>query len=274
MAINKDYTSGNAGTTTINGGEVTATGGSWGAAIGCAGGSNSANGGSGGTVVINGGIVTANGGSWSAGIGGGRYAGGVAVEIRGGTVTANGTQAIGDGNGWSGAAGSFTIDGMRVFASADATTPVASADRVNTCHSGWAKLDVCPHEFENGVCLWCGVSLSPYELWSAANGVVGTWDATDASGIHNVFRYAFDKPTGAFTNPPLLDISFDASGNPLILTPPLDPSATGFDLSILAYDALTNAVPSATWPLSPTGTNAIPASASPSRFFRLKATEQ
>ena len=116
--------------------------------------------------------------------------------------------------------------------------------------------------------------LTAYDIWAAANGVSGAWDATDASGIHNVFRYAFDKPTGAFTDPPLLSISFDASGNPLVLTPPLDPSATGFDLSILAYDALTNAVPSAAWPLSPTGTNAIPASASPSRFFRLKAAER
>ena len=273
MAINKDYTSGNAGTTTINGGEVTATGGSWGAAIGCAGGSNSANGGSGGTVVINGGTVTANGGSWSAGIGGGRYAGGVAVEIRGGTVTANGTQAIGDGNGWSGAAGSLTIDGMRVFASADATTPVASADRVNTCHSGWAKLDVCPHEYENGVCRWCGSEIYGYAAWAADNGVSGAWDATDASGIHNVFRYAFDVPTGAITNPPLISISFDASGRAVIHTPPLNPSATGFDISILATDDL-NGTGATTYPLDADGETTIPASDKPARFFRLRVEER
>ena len=46
---------------------------------------------------------------------------------------------------------------------------------------------------------------SPYETWAAANGVAGAWDATDASGIHNVFRYLFDVPAGAITNPPLLD---------------------------------------------------------------------
>ena len=40
------------------------------------------------------------------------------------------------------------------------------------------------------------------------------WNSADALGIHNVFRYLFDTPTGAFTNPPLLSITFDASGNP------------------------------------------------------------
>ena len=54
--------------------------------------------------------------------------------------------------------------------------------------------------------------------------VVATWDAADASGIRNVSRYLFDVPTGAFTNPPLLSISFDASGNPDgDGTPPLPP---------------------------------------------------
>ena len=68
--------------------------------------------------------------------------------------------------------------------------------------------------------------------------VEATLNAADASGIHNVFRYIFDVPTGAITNPPLLSISFDASGNPVIHTPPLNPAATGFDISILASDTL------------------------------------
>ena len=55
----------NAGTITINGGNVTATGGSFAAGIG---GGNKA---SGGTITINGGNITANGGSSGAGIGGG-----------------------------------------------------------------------------------------------------------------------------------------------------------------------------------------------------------
>ena len=109
-----------------------------------------------------------------------------------------------------------------------------------------------------------------YENWAAANGVSGAWDATDAHGIHNVFRYLFDTPTGAFTNPPLLSITFDG-GQPVILTPPLA-NTNGYGFALLAYDALTNAVPSASWPLSPTGTNAVPGDL-PARFFRLGAAE-
>ena len=99
------------------------------------------------------------------------------------------------------------------------------------------------------------------------------WNATDANGIHNVFRYLFDVPTGAFTNPPLLAISFDASGNPVIHTPPLNPSAKGFDISILATDDLsgTGAI---TYPLNANGETTIPATDKKSRFFRLRVIEQ
>ena len=111
-----------------------------------------------------------------------------------------------------------------------------------------------------------------YAAWAGTNGVAGAWSATDESGVHNVFRYAFDHSSGAFTNPPLLSISFDASGNPLVLTPPLA-NGVGFDLSLLATTNL-NGSGAATYPLNATGTNAIPASAAPTRFFQLKATEQ
>ena len=114
--------------------------------------------------------------------------------------------------------------------------------------------------------------LTAYDIWAAANDISGAWDETDALGVHNVFRYAFDKPFGAFTNPPLLSITFDASGNPVVLTPPLV-NGEGFDLSILATDTLAGDNP-ATYPLDPSGTNAIPASAAPSRFFRLRAEGQ
>ena len=100
---------------------------------------------------------------------------------------------------------------------------------------------------------------SAYDDWAAANGVTGAWDATDASGIHNVFRYLFDKPSGSFENPPILSISFDASGRAVIHTPPLSPSATGFDISILATDDLAG-TGATTYPLDPSGETTIPAS--------------
>ena len=100
--------------------------------------------------------------------------------------------------------------------------------------------------------------------------VEATWDAADASGIHNVFRNLFDIPAGAITNPPLLSISFDASGNPVIHTPPLNPSATGFDISILASDTLTS-TGGTPYPLDPTGSTTIPQNGKSTRFFRLQA---
>ena len=71
-----------AGTITINGGIITATG--KGHCAGIGGASNSGA----GTVVINGGTVTASGGSGSAGIGSGLSGNGVNVTIIGGNVYA------------------------------------------------------------------------------------------------------------------------------------------------------------------------------------------
>ena len=54
---------------------------------------------------------------------------------------------------------------------------------------------------------------SCYAEWAALYGL-GAWNAAAASGIHNMFRYLFYVPIGAFTNPPLRLIAFDATGNP------------------------------------------------------------
>ena len=50
-------------------------------------------------------------------------------------------------------------------------------------------------------------------------------------------------------------------------------NTNSYTFVLLAYDALTNAVPSASWPLSPDGTNAVPGNL-PARFFRLGAEEE
>ena len=127
------------GTVTINGGEVTATGGEWGAGIGGghqgAGGTVTINGGTvtakggycgagiggcfgdGGTVTINGGVVTATGGYGGAGVGGGVDGSGGEVTINGGTVTATGDAGgAGIGGGNHGAGGTVTINGGTVTA--------------------------------------------------------------------------------------------------------------------------------------------------------------
>ena len=114
---------------------------------------------------------------------------------------------------------------------------------------------------------------SAYAIWAGANGVAGAWSAKDESGVPNVFRYVFDKPSGAFENPPLISISFDKPGWPVIHTPPLDPTTTGFYISIRATDTL-DGQNAATYPIDASGETVIPEVGKPARFFRLKATEE
>ena len=111
-----------------------------------------------------------------------------------------------------------------------------------------------------------------FDDWAAENGLADAWNAKDAFGIPNVFRYAFDVPEGPVDNPPLLSISFDADGLPVIETPPLA-NGGGFDLSILATDDLDGSGAIA-YPLDASGRTKIPASASGARFFRLRAAER
>ena len=113
-------------TITINGGEITATGGTSGSGIG---GGSKING-AGGTITINGGEITANGGDkiiatgngGGAGIGGGNYGAGGMIEINGGNITANGQGSssacggAGIGGGSQQSGGTITIHGGEIVA--------------------------------------------------------------------------------------------------------------------------------------------------------------
>ena len=112
---------------------------------------------------------------------------------------------------------------------------------------------------------------SPYETWAAANGVAGAWDATDASGIHNVFRYLFDVPAGAITNPPLLDIAIEG-GNAVVITPPVS-NTVGFTVSVVESSDVVGATVTRRKPLDATGRTVFPMGSAASRFYRLSATE-
>ena len=59
------------------------------------------------------------------------------------------------------------------------------------------------------------------------------------------------------------------SGPPVIHTPPLNPAASGFDISILASDDLTG-TGATTYPLDPSGSTTIPQNGNATRFFRLQ----
>ena len=111
------------GSVTINGGDVTATGGD--ASSGIGGGPVS-----GGKIVINGGTVTATGGNNAAGIGGGMQGNGGSVTINGGEVTATGgNQAAGIGSGTMGGRIQIQINGGTVYASPKAGEENGSAIR-------------------------------------------------------------------------------------------------------------------------------------------------
>ena len=113
---------------------------------------------------------------------------------------------------------------------------------------------------------------SGYDYWLTANsGVAGAWDAMDSHGIYNVFRYAFNKPSGEFDDPPLLSISIE-EGQVVVHTPLLV-NTEGFTFSIVATDSLDGKGTPATYPLNASGRTEIPASPAPARFFRLRATK-
>ena len=101
----------------------------------------------------------------------------------------------------------------------------------------------------------------------------GAWDEVDANGVANVFRYAFDKPTGAFTEPVLLDIAFNEQGKAVILTPPLV-NTDGFTFTIEATDNVDGTGNAASYPLNASGETVIDETGKTTRFFRLRAVTQ
>ena len=99
---------GECGDITINGGVVTAKGGSNGAGIGTGKGSKSRF----GNITINGGVVTANGGLNGAGIGSGKDGQFMYITINGGVVTAKGSSnGAGIGTGYGSTGVSITVNG-------------------------------------------------------------------------------------------------------------------------------------------------------------------
>ncbi len=267
----------------IYGGTVTATGGDMAAGIGTGstGGSGYANG---GVVIISGGIVTATGGSMGAGIGSGCYANFGNITITGGIVIATGgDDAAGIGCGSvNSSCGNIGIGAkiVRVVATrgGEDAEPIgigggdeASCGTV-TVDSSLADT-TSADENTRTITRGGSVVAAGYPAWAGNNGVSGAWDEVDANGVANVFRYAFDKPTGAFTDPVLLDIAFNEQGKAVILTPPLV-NTDGFTFTIEATDNVDGTGNAASYPLDASGETLIDETGKTTRFFRLKAAEQ
>ena len=117
--------------------------------------------------------------------------------------------------------------------------------------------------------------LAAVAILAAAVRAETTWTVTSAtSGPTTTFTVTRDRSSTAETVLfRTMGLSaFAADGTALVLTPPVVNTA-GFDFSLLTTDDLAGANP-ATFPLDPSGTNAVPASSSSVRFFRLKAAER
>ena len=233
-----------------------------------------------GNIRIEGGTIAAVGGGRCAGIGGGNRGSTCGdIEILGGTITATGGDyGAGIGGGDVGSCGDITIGAgvTRVVATAGAgygTQPIGGGDDAVSC--GYVTVDPSLTDDRGSPTrtITGGGSSSDYTEWATENGVSGAWDAVDASGVANVFRYAFDKPTGPFTEPPMLDITFNAEGKAVVKTPPLV-NTTGFTFTIEASDAPDGTGNAASYQLNDSGETTIDETGKARRFFRLRAVAQ
>ena len=114
---------------------------------------------------------------------------------------------------------------------------------------------------------------SAYDAWAAESGLTEAWNVLDANGNAYVFRYAFDNPTGDFTDPPLIDIAFDTSGKAVVKTPELVNSA-GYTFSVVASDNPDGTGNVATYDLQASGETTINETGKTKRFFRLTVREK
>ena len=132
-----------------------------------------------------------------------------------------------------------------------------------------AVRDVTGYTLDFGDEILSGVFSLRYADWAALHGL-GAWDAADARGIHNVFRYAFNVPTGDFA---LLGIAFNDDGKAVIVTPPLV-NTSGFTFTVVVSDNVNGTGNSATYDLDASGETVINETGKSRRFFRLRAVER
>lgn len=236
-----------------------------------------------GNIVIAGGTINAYGGSNSAGIGGGYHASCGTISITGGNVTAKNVQsAAGIGSGYNGSCGTITIGSgiVRVVAKSRRMEGQYGEPVGKCLYGASVTVNVDPaltkteEDTEENYLFYKVWTYEPtasgsYAAWATDNGVTGAWDATDANGIYNVFRYVFNKPTGAFTDPVLLSITFNELGKAVVVTPEIV-NTDGFTIKILASDNVDGTGSVARYDLVTSGATVINESTTGKRFFRLE----
>ena len=119
-----------------------------------------------------------------------------------------------------------------------------------------------------------GGTLEGYNAWAAENGYGADTEAEVTEGQPNLIRYAFDKPTGAFS--PITNITFTAAGKPVVSLLPLNADAVDFvTVKVLSTTNLTD------WAnaeeveirVDSNGEIVFPDHGEDTRFYRVKAQE-
>ena len=117
-------------------------------------------------------------------------------------------------------------------------------------------------------------SLTGYNAWAAVNGLGADSQEDVTEGQPNLIRYAFDKPTGAFS--PITGVAFDASGKPVVSLLPLNADAEGYvKVKVLSTTNLTDWAHAEEVDVSFNGNGEIvfPDDDEDARFYRVKAKE-
>lgn len=108
-----------------------------------------------------------------------------------------------------------------------------------------------------------------YADWATENGINGGMGEMDAGGIHNVFRYVFNVPSGEFANPPLIDIAVEGD-KVAVKTRPVA-NAVGVTVSVVESSDVAGETVTDTKPVAPTGNTTFTKTGDSPRFYRLSA---
>ena len=117
-----------------------------------------------------------------------------------------------------------------------------------------------------------------FDAWKAeqnAQGanLSGAWDATDANGVANAFRYVFDRADAAFAGVVIIGFEADGEGAVAIQTLPIVNGKEFFTFTIVASDNADGTGNVMEYPLSvddPEGITIIEEEYNPHRFFRIR----
>ena len=181
-----------------------------------------------GNIVIEGGTINAVGGSNCAGIGGGYPK---LVPTSCGNITIN-----------SGIAKVIATAGPAAEVASSPAAPIggAPAGPGGSCACG--TITVAPSLLDMTSYLTRTILSAPtYEEWVAGRNAQGTsisgaWDDTDANGVPNALRYAFDKAESDFGGNVILGFEADGEGRVALQTLPVVNGRNLFTFTVVASD--------------------------------------